>query len=166
MCVLTKLFLYADIVQDHIYYLYDVSLEPHRKVWRTAQYDLDTIPKNYLTMFVSNRHSTYLRVYEKTKQPSTCKDTMPLKFVPTNTLLKEVDTKSTVVSHKIINLAMQPLYSYDHFGEDFELIPISREITDELGRNIFFKRAMQTVIGNTYDFGKMNLPEGKRNNRI
>ena len=161
MCVLTKLFLYADIVQDHAYYLYDVSLEPHRKVW-TAQHDKEIIPSDYLTMFVSNRHSTYLRVYEKTKQPNTCKDTMPLKFVPTNTLLKEVDTKSTVVSHKIINSAMKPLYSYDHFGKVFDLIPISKEVTDELARNEFFKRILQTVIGNTYDFGKINLPEGKR----
>ena len=62
MCVLMKLFLYADIVQDHTHYLYDVSLEPHREV-RTGQQGI--IPSAYQTMFVSNRYSSYLKVYEK-----------------------------------------------------------------------------------------------------
>ena len=75
---------------------------------------------------------------------------MSLESVPANTLLKEVDTKPVIVPHAIINLAVTPLYSYDHFSKVFNLMSISQEVTDEIARTEFFKRVLQKVIGNAY----------------
>ena len=86
---------------------------------------------------------------------------IPLIPVHTDNLLHE--TCNQDATPVLIEKALQPSYSYDHLGEKVNLKRISQEVTPEIAKTEFFAKVMECIIGDTYAFGRIKLPDGYKN---
>ena len=135
------------------HHFYDVSFLPTHHIE-----DNDGRIKKVLfnKMFTSDNFHSYLRYHKETQSARSCKEMIKLTYCEAEDLLDETHGQRNVIPDNYINIAMGLNIPEVDLGSD--TIP-PMVVKEEVTRNKYFNHVVATAIGDTYNFGHIELPE-------